>query len=74
MSGQWASIFDNPSLGDYLGVRDLVGAQLEWKTGTWFWTLYGDNLTNKQYVASNNSGGLYAGPPRQYGIRLSKFF
>ncbi len=52
VSGQWASIFDNPGLGDVLGVRDLLGAQLEWKTGTWFWTLYGDNLTDKQYVAS----------------------
>ena len=74
VSGQWASIFDNPAFGDNLGVRDLLGAQLEWKTGSWFWTLYGDNLTDKQYVASNNSGGLYAGTPRQYGIRLSTFF
>jgi len=74
ISGQWASIFDNAALGDRLGVRDLLGAQLEWNTGTWFLTLYGDNITNKQYVASNNSGGLYAGTPRQFGIRLTKTF
>jgi len=74
VSGQWASIFHDASVGDYLGVRNLLGAQLEWKTGTWFVTLYGENLTNEQYVASNNSGGLYAGPPRQFGIRLLKPF
>jgi iron complex outermembrane receptor protein len=74
VSGQWASIFHDPSVGDYLGVRNLLGAQLEWKTGTWFVTLYGENLTDEQYVASNNSGGLYAGSPRQFGIRLLKPF
>jgi len=74
VSGQWASIFHDPSVGDYLGVRNLLGAQLEWKTGTWFVTLYGENLTDEQYVASNNSGGLYAGAPRQFGIRLLKPF
>jgi iron complex outermembrane receptor protein len=74
VSSQWASIFDNAAVGYHLGVRNLLGAQLEWGTGTWLVSLYGDNLLNKQYVASNNSGGLYAGPPRQYGIRLTKTF
>jgi iron complex outermembrane recepter protein len=67
-------MFDNTGLGDRLGSRNLLGAQLEYAMGTWVATLYGDNLTNQQYVASNNSGGLYAGPPRQFGIRLTKTF
>jgi iron complex outermembrane receptor protein len=74
VSSQWASMFDNTALGDRLGVRDLLGAQLEYSMGTWLVALYGDNILDKQYVASNNSGGLYAGPPRQYGIRLTKIF
>jgi len=74
VSGQWASIFDDAALGDRLGVRDLLGAQLEFQTKGWLLTLYGDNLTNQQYVVSNNSGGLYAGLPRQYGIRVTKAF
>jgi iron complex outermembrane receptor protein len=74
VSSQWASIFDNSALGDHLGVRNLLGAQLEYQTNGWFITLYADNATDQQYVASNNSGGLYAGTPRQYGIRLSKDF
>lgn len=71
---QWASIFDNPVLGDRLGSRALLGGQLAYQTGSWLVTLYGDNLTDEQYVASNNSGGLYAGPPRQFGIRVAKVF
>jgi iron complex outermembrane recepter protein len=74
VSSQWASIFDNRALGDRLGARDLLGAQLEYDFGSWSATLYGDNILNKQYVASNNSGALYAGTPRQYGIRLTKTF
>lgn len=74
VASQWASVFDNSALGDHLGPRNLLGAQLEYAVGTWSLALYGDNLTNQQYVASNNSGALYAGPPRQYGIRLSKTF
>ncbi|HWA30993.1 MAG TPA: TonB-dependent receptor [Rhizomicrobium sp.] len=74
VSSQWASIFDNPGLGDHLGARNLLGAQLEYQTGSWLVTLYGDNILNKQYVASNNSGGLYAGAPRQYGVRVTKTF
>ena len=71
---QWASIFDNPALGDTLGARNLLGAQLEYETGSWLFALYGDNLTNQQYVASNNSGTLYAGAPRMFGIRITKVF
>lgn len=74
VSGQWASIFEDASVGDRLGVRDILGAQLEFQTAGWLMTLYGDNLTDEQYVVSNNSGGLYAGTPRQFGIRLAKTF
>ncbi|MEI9929234.1 MAG: TonB-dependent receptor [Rhizomicrobium sp.] len=74
IAGQWASIFDDRTVGDRLGVRDLLGAQLEFQRNGWLVTLYGDNLTDQQYVASNNSGGLYAGLPRQFGIRLMKAF
>jgi iron complex outermembrane receptor protein len=73
-SGQWASLFDNPLEGDLLSARHLLGAQLEWKQDTWVWTLYGTNLTDQHYVAAMNSGLDFAGPPRQFGIRLLKVF
>ncbi len=69
-SGQWATLFDNASLGDRLGARDLLGAQLAWTTGDMIWTLYGENLLDKQYVTAVDSGGLYAGAPRQFGARV----
>lgn len=71
---QWATLFEHAQIGDHLGARNLLGAQLEWQSGSWLVTLYGTNLTNQQYVASLNSGALYAGPPRQFGIRLMKAF
>ncbi|HEY1837342.1 MAG TPA: TonB-dependent receptor [Rhizomicrobium sp.] len=71
---QWASVFDTPALGDRLGARNLLGAQLEYETGSWVFALYGANLNNQQYVSSNNSGTLYAGNPRQFGLRITKVF
>jgi iron complex outermembrane receptor protein len=73
-NGQWATLFDNASWGDRLGVRDLLGAQLEWKTGEWALTLYATNLTDEHYVAAMNSDLDFAGPPRQFGVRLLKVF
>ena len=72
--GQWASLFDNPLEGDLLSTRHLIGAQLEWKHDTWVATLYGTNLGDQHYVAAMNSGLDFAGPPRQFGIRLLKVF
>jgi iron complex outermembrane receptor protein len=36
--------------------------------------LYGTNLTNQVYIGAINSGLRFAGPPRQFGIRVTKFF
>lgn len=73
-SEQWATLFENPALGDRLGVRHLLGAQLEWAHGDWVTTLYGSNLLNEHYVAALNSDLDFAGPPRQYGIRVLRTF
>jgi iron complex outermembrane receptor protein len=73
-SQQWATLFENPSLGDRLGSRDLLGAQLDWTHDTYDLTLYGTNLTDQHYETALNSGLRFAGFPRQYGIRLTKAF
>ncbi|MGN6517782.1 MAG: hypothetical protein ACTHLR_18300 [Rhizomicrobium sp.] len=73
-SGQWATLFDNRLQGDRLGVRNLLGAQLEWNHDGWVWTLYGSNLTNRHYIVAMESTLDFAGPPRQFGIRLLKTF
>jgi iron complex outermembrane recepter protein len=74
VSDQWATLFEDPALGDKLGARDILNAQLAWTHGTWVATLYGTNLTDQHYIGALNSNLDFAGPPRQFGIRLLKVF
>jgi len=71
---QWATLFENPALGDRLGDRNVLNAQLAWTRGSLSITGYATNLTNQHYAGALNSGLYFAGPPRQYGIRLLKIF
>ncbi|KUR79413.1 TonB-dependent receptor [Novosphingobium sp. FSW06-99] len=71
---QWATLFENVNLGDRLQARNILGAQLGLKHGSWTVTVYGTNLTNEHYVAALNSGLDFAGPPRQYGLKLLEVF
>jgi iron complex outermembrane receptor protein len=74
VAGQWATLFDNSSLGDHLSARDILGGQVAWTHKHFVTTLYGTNLTDEHYVSALNSGLRFAGPPRQYGIRLLTSF
>lgn len=74
VGSQWATLFDNAALGDFLGARNLVSAQVEYGRGPWTFTAYGTNLTNEQYVSAMISQLRFAGAPRQYGIRITRFF
>ena len=67
---QWATLFENASLGDHLAGRDIAGAQLAWAHDKLVTTLYGTNITDQHYVGALNSGLRFAGPPRQFGIRF----
>lgn len=71
---QWATLFENPALGDRLGDRNIVNAQLAWAHRGWTLTAYATNLTNQHYVAALNSGLDFAGAPRQFGVRVGKVF
>ncbi len=71
---QWATLFENASLGDHLSGRDILGGQLAWAHGRFIASLYGTNLTNQHYVGALNSGLRFAGPPRQYGVRFLTSF
>ncbi len=75
IAGQWATLFENPTLGDRLEARNIVNAQLEWASGSGLsLTAYATNLTNQHYPGALNSGLYFAGPPRQYGIKVTKAF
>ena len=62
------------ALGDRLGARDIVNASVRLNTGQWTWTAYALNATDETYIAAINSGLRYAGPPRQYGVNLTRTF
>ena len=74
ISDTWTTIFANPTLGDHLAKRDIVNAQLTYATGDWRLQAYSTNLGDLEYVASVKAGMRYAGPPRQYGVRLTRTF
>ncbi len=74
VSGQWATLFENTARGDRIEERNILSAQLAWTHGDIMATLYGTNLTDQHYVAAINSGLRFAGPPRQFGIRVVKMF
>jgi iron complex outermembrane receptor protein len=74
VSRQWATLFENPALGDRIAARDILGGQLAWTHGDIVTTLYVTNATDQHYVGALNSGLRFEGPPRQYGIRVMKGF
>ena len=74
VAAQWATLFENPARGDRLEARNIFGAQLAWSHGPWTVTAWGTNLTNQHYVGALNSGLDFAGPPRQYGLRVLRIF
>ena len=74
VSEQWASLFENTARGDRVGARNILNAQVAWSHGGLITSLYGSNLTDQHYVGAVNSGLRFAGPPRQYGLRVSKAF
>ena len=71
---QYGTIFENDALGDKLGVRNLLNAQVTYATGDWTVTGYGTNLNDQHYVAGFATGIRFAGAPREYGVRLHKRF
>jgi len=71
---QWATLFENPALGDHLSGRSIAGAQLAWQHAHFITTLYGTNITNREYVGALNSGLRFVGPPRQFGVRFLTTF
>ncbi len=74
VGAQWATLFEDATRGDRLSDRNILNAQLAWEHGTWTVTGYATNLTNQHYAGALNSGLYFAGPPRQYGLKVLKIF
>jgi iron complex outermembrane receptor protein len=74
VSSQWATLFQNEARGDRIEARNIFSGQIAWQVGDYLMSLYGTNLTDEHYVAAINTGLRFAGPPRQYGLRVMKTF
>ncbi|KQS03826.1 hypothetical protein ASG11_05855 [Sphingomonas sp. Leaf357] len=75
ISAVWGTLFQKPQLGDYLGERNILNAQLTLAMrGDWSIAGYGTNLTDQHYIGSLNGIRRLAAAPRQYGIRVTKTF
>ncbi|THD61272.1 TonB-dependent receptor [Phenylobacterium sp.] len=74
IDSQWATLFENAALGDRLGERNLLSAQLSYQLHDLLVALYGTNLTDQHYVTAVNSGLRYEGAPRQVGLRITRNF
>lgn len=70
----WTSIFNNEALSDRLEARNLVNLLLSYKTDNWTLAGYVHNATDQTYIAAINAGLRYAGPPRQFGVNLTRTF
>lgn len=67
---QWFNIANTGQLV----ARNLVNAQLSYKTGAWRVTGYATNLFDLHYAVASNVNLRYAGAPRQFGVRLGREF
>jgi iron complex outermembrane receptor protein len=74
VSQQWATLFEDRTLGDRIEARNIWNAQVAWMHGKFVTTLFGTNITDEHYVGAINSGLRFAGLPRQFGLRMMKTF
>ena len=74
VGSEWATLFENAALGDLLGARSIVNAELTYARGTISLAAYSTNLNDQHYVSQTNSGLRFPGAPRQFGVRLEKTF
>ena len=74
ISSVWGTLFQARALGDYLGERNILNAQLTLTDGKWSIAGYSTNLTDQHYIGSLNGNRRLAAAPRQYGIRVSTTF
>lgn len=75
VGSKWGSVFEVPS-EDHMDAQNIFNAQLIYdRPDNWEVTAYMTNVFDLHYVATELLGNLgFAGPPRQFGIRISKAF
>jgi iron complex outermembrane recepter protein len=73
VGSQWTNLFYSP-VTDYLPSRRLLSANLTFDLKSWQVQAYGTNLTNSVYVSGEVGNSEMLGPPRQFGLRVRRWF
>ncbi len=75
VGSKWGSVFEVAS-EDHMDANNTFNAQIIYdRPDNWEVTAYATNLFDHHYVATELLGNLgFAGPPLQFGIRVSKSF
>jgi iron complex outermembrane receptor protein len=75
VGSRWATVFQVPP-ADFLAEQNIFNAQVKYDVSdSLAFTAYSTNLFNDHYVTLQLLGNLgMPGPPRQFGIRVSKSF
>jgi iron complex outermembrane receptor protein len=69
----YTTLFYSP-VTDRLASRGLLSALLTFRANVWTIEGYGTNLTDKVYMTGSGNNAAFYGPPRQYGVRVSRDF
>jgi iron complex outermembrane recepter protein len=69
----FTQLFYSP-ITDRLAGHGLLSALVTFRTSVWTVEAYGTNLTDKEYVSGQGGSNEFFGPPREYGLRVSRDF
>ncbi len=73
IGSQYTNLLYSP-VTDRLASRGILSAQLTWERDDWRVEAFGTNLADKTYVGGQFGNNEFYGPPREYGVRVSKQF
>ncbi len=74
ISSQWSTLLQLHPATDFIPGRGLWDIQLAYTHGNWRAEAYVTNLLDKRYVLGQFGLNNFEGPPRQFGLRLSRSF
>jgi iron complex outermembrane receptor protein len=69
----FTQLFYSP-VADRLAGHGLLSALVTLRSSLWVVEAYGTNLTDKEYVSGQGGANEFFGPPREYGVRVSRDF
>jgi iron complex outermembrane receptor protein len=73
MASQYSTLFQQP-IADVVPSHNQTDFRLTYRNGEWMAEGYYTNAFDELYISGINGNLAFYGPPRQYGVRLSRTF